>query len=75
MTTLGWGVVVEKFSGDYGGPGEIVGAVDWDGKRRYLVAFKIEGGFGRFIHVLNESQIRPIEPAGSLAVSPSQRTD
>lgn len=49
---------VRKHKGDYGGPGEVVGILKFDGKIRYEVAFKIEGGFGRFIHIFNEKQLR-----------------
>lgn len=52
------GDAVRKFTGDYGGPGEVIGTVEFDGKTRYVVAFKIEGGFGRFLHLLSEHQLR-----------------
>lgn len=55
------GDTVEKFAGDYGGPGVVVGSfIDESGKLAYAVAFKIEGGFGKFTHFLRPSQLRAI---------------
>src|SRR5262245_61416664 len=51
---------VEKFGGDYGGPGVVVGCdVDESGPW-YAVSFKIEGGFGTFKHFLRAEQLRPL---------------
>lgn len=50
---------VEKHTGDYGGPGVIVGCdIDENGKPFYAVSFAIEGGFGTFKHFLREEQLR-----------------
>ena len=52
--------LVEKHSGDYGGPGEFVEYIR-DGKRiRCIVKHKIEGGFGTFFHIYSPAQIRRI---------------
>jgi hypothetical protein len=50
---------VEKHAGEYGGPGEVVGHFEVKaGAWRYNVAHRIEGGFGRLIHIYSENQIR-----------------
>lgn len=53
---------VRKQGGDYGGPGDVIGVVfipKGDGLQhtRYVVAHKIEGGFGYFINVYSPGQI------------------
>ncbi len=50
--------LVEKFSGDYGGPGEIVVEFTYEGRKRYVVAFKVKDGFGTFFHILSPGQLR-----------------
>lgn len=58
------GDIVEKYSGDYGGPGVIEAVLDIsDGRRRYLVAHKISGGWGTLLHIYGESQLRKYDPA------------
>lgn len=53
---------VEKFSGDYTGPGTIEQIVSMgDGRTRYLVSHRIEGGSGTFLHIYSKSQIRPLK--------------
>ncbi len=50
---------VIKASGDYGGPGRIVCEFEPEpGKIRYVVAFKIEDGFGEFYHILSPNQLK-----------------
>lgn len=53
---------VEKIGGRYGGPGKVVGIADEfaDGHRLYLVAHRIAGGFGEFVHVYPASNLQPI---------------
>ena len=55
------GDLVEKFKGDYGGPGVVIKAMMLGGKERYLVAHRIEGGFGQFVHIYNSSILRLME--------------
>ena len=59
MTVFLPGADVEKFAGDYTGPG-IVEAVmtTADGRVRIVVSHKIEGGTGRFLHIYSPSQLR-----------------
>lgn len=53
---------VQKYQGEYGGPGVVVGRFKTlSGKWRYNVAHKIEGGFGSMIHIYTEAQIRKID--------------
>lgn len=60
------GQMVEKFSGDYGGPGRVVDRLEPEpGKLRYVVAFEIAAGFGEFYHILNPSQLRALETSSS----------
>ena len=48
---------VEKFGGQYGGPGIVVGKFEVaPGEWRYNVAHKIEGGYG--IHIYSAGQLR-----------------
>lgn len=56
--------LVEKATGDYGGPGVVVGKFElrpnvW----RYVVRHTIEGGWGGFLHIYNEGQLRKRGPA------------
>lgn len=51
-----------KFAGDYGGPGTIVAEFEYEGRRRFVVAFKIEGGHGEFFHILSPNQLEEIKP-------------
>jgi hypothetical protein len=52
-------IAVEKFTGDYGGPGRIVATFEPEpGKVRHVVAFRIAGGFGEFYHILTDAQVR-----------------
>ncbi len=58
------GALVEKIGGAYGGPGEICGAFEVaPGDWRYNVAHKIEGGFGKLIHIYNGRQLKRREAA------------
>ena len=51
---------VFKWTGDYTGPGIVRGiAMLPNGKVRYLVGHKIEGGDGEFLHVFAEGNLRP----------------
>lgn len=50
---------VEKHGGAYGGPGKVVGKFEAaPGVWRYVVAHKIEGGWGVFLHIYSAAQIR-----------------
>jgi hypothetical protein len=58
---------VYKWTGDYGGPGIVRGIAGLDnGKLRYLVGHKIEGGTGEFLHVYAEGNLRGIEALNDL---------
>jgi hypothetical protein len=60
------GQKVEKFGGDYGGPGVVVGGFELvQGIWRYNVAHMIQGGYGVFIHIYNEREIRLIQQSCS----------
>lgn len=53
------GETVFKCTGDYTGPGIVRGiSVLGNGKVRYLVGHKIEGGSGEFLHVYAEGNLR-----------------
>jgi hypothetical protein len=53
------GQLVYKWTGDYGGPGRVRGiTVLPDGKLRYLVGHRIEGGKGEFLHVYAAGNLR-----------------
>lgn len=57
---------VEKYKGAYGGPGKIVSKFPvGDNEWRYIVAHKIEGGFGKLLHIYGEGQLRPLETRGT----------
>jgi hypothetical protein len=57
------GQLVEKWTGDYTGPGRVRGvSVLENGKVRYLVGHRIEGGHGEFLHVYSSGNLR--EPEG-----------
>ena len=50
---------VEKYKGDYGGPGVIRKVIDHpNGTVRYTVAHAIAGGFGEFWHIYSAEQLR-----------------
>ncbi len=51
-----------KGSGDYGGPGKVVVEFEYEGRKRLVVAFKIEGGFGEFFHILSPGQLTEASP-------------
>lgn len=56
------GETVFKWTGDYTGPGVVRGASRLpNGKLRYLVGHKIEGGEGEFLHVYAEGNLRSID--------------
>ena len=53
------GQLVYKWTGDYGGPGRVRGIATLpDGKVRYLVGHRIEGGRGEFLHVYAAGNLR-----------------
>lgn len=53
------GQLVYKWTGDYSGPGRVRGITALpDGKLRYLVGHRIEGGTGEFLHVYAEGNLR-----------------
>ena len=57
------GQLVEKWTGQYGGPGRVRGIANEDGQPlRYIVGHRIEGGFGEFYHIYAEGNLR--EPEG-----------
>jgi len=50
---------VEKFTGDYTGPGIVRGVTFLDdGVVRYVVAHKLEGGTGLLLHLYSEANLR-----------------
>lgn len=50
---------VYKWTGDYGGIGTVRGiAINNKGEYRYMVSHMIEDGFGEFIHIYAENQLR-----------------
>jgi hypothetical protein len=50
---------VEKWTGDYTGPGIVRGISTLaNGRLRYLVGHRIEGGYGEFLHVYAEGNLR-----------------
>lgn len=56
------GDAVFKWTGDYTGPGIVRGiSILGNGKLRYLVGHRIEGGDGEFLHVYAEGNLRPID--------------
>ena len=55
------GQLVYKWTGDYNGPGRVRGiAYLPDGKIRYLVGHRIEGGEGEFLHVYAAGNLRMV---------------
>jgi len=53
------GQLVFKHTGDYTGPGRVRGISTLEnGKLRYLVGHRIEGGTGEFLHVYAEGNLR-----------------
>jgi len=49
---------VRKNSGEYGGPGIVRGlCLTALGEYRYLVAHRIEGGWGELLHIYNRRQL------------------
>jgi hypothetical protein len=53
------GDAVFKWTGDYTGPGIVRGVCVFpNGKVRYLVGHKIEGGEGEFLHIYAEGNLR-----------------
>jgi len=58
---------VIKIGGRYGGPGRVVGPpvqMD-DDYRLYLVAMKVEGGYGEFVHVFPETALEKDDREGA----------
>lgn len=61
------GDAVFKWTGDYTGPGIVRDVcVLPNGKMRYLVGHRIDGGSGEFLHVYAEGNLRPPVPNGTL---------
>jgi hypothetical protein len=49
---------VWKIGGDYGGPGIVRGRFfNGAGQERFVVAHKIDGGFGQFLHIYSERNL------------------
>ena len=55
------GQYVEKFSGDYTGPGVIVTADMMNGNERYVVGHRIIGGTGMLLHIYGPNNIRLLQ--------------
>jgi hypothetical protein len=61
------GQLVEKWTGDYTGPGIVRGIAEMaGGKLRYLVGHRLEGGTGELLHVYAEANLRECEPLNRL---------
>ena len=61
------GQLVFKWTGDYGGPGVVRGiAVNAKGQTRYMVGHTIDGGFGEFLHIYAEGNLRECEMLSDL---------
>ena len=57
---------VEKWTGDYTGPGIVRGISTLaSGRLRYLVGHRIEGGIGEFLHVYAEGNLRMTDGASA----------
>ena len=55
------GDAVEKFTGDYTGPGFVRDVIMLpSGKIRYLVGHRISGGSGEFLHIYSENNLREL---------------
>ena len=55
------GSKVEKYKGDYGGPGVVKNVFEIaPNVHRYVVAHRIEGGYGELLHIYSEGQLRSI---------------
>jgi hypothetical protein len=53
------GQLVFKWTGDYTGPGRVRGIAELEnGKLRYLVGHRLEGGTGELLHVYAEGNLR-----------------
>lgn len=56
----GTGDRVYKYDGDYSGPGVVRGViVKPNGKKRYIVGHRIDGGTGEFLHIYSAKNLRP----------------
>jgi hypothetical protein len=52
---------VEKFGGSYGGPGRIVSKFPVnENEWRFIVSHKIEGGYGKLLHIYTAGQLRKL---------------
>jgi hypothetical protein len=61
MTRFEVGQLVYKHTGGYGGRGIVRGVTVLPSRQvRYLVGHKIEGGFGEFLHVYAEGNLREV---------------
>jgi hypothetical protein len=57
---------VEKWTGDFTGPGIVRGISTLaSGRLRYLVGHRIEGGIGEFLHVYAEGNLRMTDGASA----------
>jgi hypothetical protein len=49
---------VKKINGQYGGPGVVRGVFAMENKNmRYVVAHRIEGGWGEMLHIYSKNQL------------------
>jgi len=54
--------LVFKWTGDYTGPGLVRGIAELEnGRLRYLVGHRLEGGTGELLHVYAEGNLRDID--------------
>jgi hypothetical protein len=61
------GDLVWKWTGGYGGPGRVRGVFPLEnGNTRYVVGHRIEGGFGEFLHIYAEGNLREPEALDDL---------
>jgi len=61
---------VEKYTGDYTGPGIVLGVAFLDhGIVRYVVGHRLEGGTGQLLHLYSEANLREYpDPAIAAAI-------
>jgi hypothetical protein len=51
------GEKVKKIGGQYGGPGVVKAVITVSGSLRYVVAHRIQDGWGELLHIYSENQL------------------